>query len=648
MRLDDHPFRILDIGTRTKKAVILGRVQSLLLTEDSERIQTLAATVTHPAKRIDAEVSWFPGVNPAQLTQLLSAIDKDKHLPAHVEQAFRGLNALSYFNLVYFWTTGRSDLKRRDWIVALQNLAIHSPKIKLPEVVELLNADRTAAGIPQIVDENQVAVALKRRLDNVADTTLSHLLQRTGHAIIVSRLLNRATASGRNFSNDFVYRFADQYATAIQPELTGLRDSICGSCSCMARGEHDAAAVEKHLADLETLTRRWAEATAGIQLAMQSRGLEDPATAELGRRVRSNALDIGNKRHLYAEARRITVMLQEACRHTPSVTDILSTDIKALDAIIEKVQREAVSTAVRDLMKLCVGIREECSAKIVRNDGSAGANKKVCDAALQRFRQDIERPLKNLPAQGQGIRKAQECAAQCLSSIATQYTWAEDFVASELLHTEALHWAQAAEGVAGETWTMSSAAPQSRTAAIRDAIEKVRPTAHRQRLLAGTKQISLPPSLTKVNGVGFTLYGNTDYDEQTKSHIATYYFVFFFIPILPIARYRVSRTNGNRYRFLGKLPLRRSQRWHLGIAAALLGALAILIAAGVIHIPGTDRTRSSELRSLKSQIDSGSVKTPGHHTQTDSGSTRVSPVATRPTRTGFGDAARQKAGAVPD
>src|SRR5215831_8287753 len=130
-------------------------------------------------------------------------------------------------------------------------------------------------------------------------------------------------------------------------------------------------------------------------------------------------------------------MLQEACKYTPSVTDILSSDIKVLDELIEKARREKVSNAVRDLLKLCVAIREECSSKIVRKEGSADFNKKLCDAALQRFRHEVEPALKNLPSD-EGIRRAQEVAAQCLHSIAIDYTWADDFVTSETLQVEAL------------------------------------------------------------------------------------------------------------------------------------------------------------------------------------------------------------------
>src|SRR5262249_48492354 len=160
---------------------------------------------------------------------------------------------------------------------------------------------------------------------------LSELLKTTGNEMVVSHLLDKATSSGTRFGNDFLYRLVDQYEAAIQPDLTSIRDSICGTCRCMAQGEHDDAGIAKQLSHLDMLTKKWSQSTAGIQLAMKSRGLEDRLTVELGNRVRSLAVDFGNKSRRYAEARQITVMLQEACKHTPTVTETLSSDIKALD-----------------------------------------------------------------------------------------------------------------------------------------------------------------------------------------------------------------------------------------------------------------------------------------------------------------------------
>ena len=77
--------------------------------------------------------------------------------------------------------------------------------------------------------------------------------------------------------------------------------------------------------------------------------------------------------------------------------------------------------------------------------------------------------------------------------------------------------------------------------------------------------VTSAPSLFGINGCGFRLYGATDHDPQSKSHIATYYFTILFFPIFPITRYRVI-ANGSNYRFIGKFPLRKFDKCHLAVS----------------------------------------------------------------------------------
>lgn len=103
-----------------------------------------------------------------------------------------------------------------------------------------------------------------------------------------------------------------------------------------------------------------------------------------------------------------------------------------------------------------------------------------------------------------------------------------------------------------------------------------------RRLLAfeGLEPIDSAPSLSTINGIGTTLYGKREFDPQTQSYIATLYFTFFFIPIFPIAAYRVIDAGGGSYRFLGKAPLGRGSIWYPLVVPAIvlliwiLGALA--------------------------------------------------------------------------
>ncbi len=92
-----------------------------------------------------------------------------------------------------------------------------------------------------------------------------------------------------------------------------------------------------------------------------------------------------------------------------------------------------------------------------------------------------------------------------------------------------------------------------------------------ERLIAyeAVEPIDRAPSLYTVRGIGTTLYGRRDFDSATKSYVATLYFTFFFIPIFPIAAYRVIDQGGGAYRFLGKVPLSRAAFVAPGILAAL-------------------------------------------------------------------------------
>lgn len=73
--------------------------------------------------------------------------------------------------------------------------------------------------------------------------------------------------------------------------------------------------------------------------------------------------------------------------------------------------------------------------------------------------------------------------------------------------------------------------------------------------------ISSAPPLQTINGIGTTIYGKT------------LYFVFFAIPIIPIARYNCEPTF-NGYRFFGKVKLQTWQKvWQYGI----IGYISFLI-----------------------------------------------------------------------
>jgi len=89
-------------------------------------------------------------------------------------------------------------------------------------------------------------------------------------------------------------------------------------------------------------------------------------------------------------------------------------------------------------------------------------------------------------------------------------------------------------------------------------------------VLGSTQPIGSAPSMFTFNGIGTTLYGRRAVDKATQTYVATLFFVFLFIPVFPIAAYRVRHVGGNQYQFFGKVPLTKWAFLPLVVILALI------------------------------------------------------------------------------
>lgn len=97
-----------------------------------------------------------------------------------------------------------------------------------------------------------------------------------------------------------------------------------------------------------------------------------------------------------------------------------------------------------------------------------------------------------------------------------------------------------------------------------------------EEIFGNLKPIDKAPTLGSVFGLGLHVYGHTDIDVDTKSYLTTYYFTVLAIPLFPLCRYRVIPTAGG-CSFLGKVPLRTFDKWHLTISVAVIAIIALSI-----------------------------------------------------------------------
>lgn len=148
-----------------------------------------------------------------------------------------------------------------------------------------------------------------------------------------------------------------------------------------------------------------------------------------------------------------------------------------------------------------------------------------------------------------------------------------------------------------------------------------------------------PLTLSKTEGFGFHLFGASDPDPKTGSYVSTCSFAMFGIPLFPISRHKVIRIPGG-YRFLGRVPFRDLDKWHLGFFIAVVALICLIVMAAidsesnsryntptasstpsstgsVSYSPRPSNRSRSSLNSLSTEIDDGKRRAAQMETELD-------------------------------
>ncbi len=100
------------------------------------------------------------------------------------------------------------------------------------------------------------------------------------------------------------------------------------------------------------------------------------------------------------------------------------------------------------------------------------------------------------------------------------------------------------------------------------------------------RPINRVPTLSTLNGIGATLVGRRDFDEETGTYVTTQSICVLFIPLIALGAYRVADGPDNSYYFIGRVPLSRfARRWNVLLCCLLLLGGGIF---GWNHYTGTD------------------------------------------------------------
>ena len=112
------------------------------------------------------------------------------------------------------------------------------------------------------------------------------------------------------------------------------------------------------------------------------------------------------------------------------------------------------------------------------------------------------------------------------------------------------------------------------------------------------------PVLHTINGIGFNVYGQRDWDAETRTYVKTHCFCVFFIPLLALGAYRVVDASSRSWYFIGKEPLSTLARFWNG----LLAFLAVMLAAHLgwqAHLASPEYQAKQNLQAAATSLKNG-------------------------------------------
>ena len=543
--IEENPFAVLGATTRDDRKRIVELAEEKSFTGNPDQCSKARSDLTNPRNRLAAELGWLPGVSPKRASEMLALL---KTNPRELRNRKDSISPLALANLYSsVLQLLDEDLETQEWVSWIIDFAGSTERIDPAALLRDINEDRSLSAFPEIKSVDQLDGDLNERSRAYRDS-IKHALDRLPPLKlldIVTQAVEAATDSGKKHGPALIDDMADTYTLHTQAFLRAEADKIIAAVEATeATLDKGKSAVNASLKTIEQLVLHFHKFAKPIQQSMKSRGLPDELSNSVAIKIRGLSFQLVGKYDNLEAATEITKILKAGFTELPVMAELLEKDTSTLEQM----------TTDKEMLGKIGPVRALCDEAYKAINEKPDTGEWQGQRVLRESKRLIEE-MRVTGVSGDVIKGAENYVAKTLFQCAINFGNATEKWLPSLKLMEA------AKSLCTETEFL---------ARIDENLETVRGNIG---VFGGFGKVS-PPSMFTLNGFGFMLYGDTDHHAETNSHIATYYFTAFFVPLFPISRYRVIK-NGNSYRFLGKYPLRVFDKWHLGIVAGIIAIVLL-------------------------------------------------------------------------
>ena len=338
MDLAANPFYTLGATMDDGQGRIAELADEKSLVGEEDSIRDARGTLTHPKRRLAAEVGWLPGLGAEQVAETISLLEVN---PRDVRR-ITGLPALARANLLADALVRSGPSLAGDevaqWIV---ELAETHERVDGDEVVSLLNEARSTAGFASITSQEYVEEELQSRRRHFRDAIKQSLDQLPARSLVdaVTIAVDRATHNGEVHAPSLIDDLVDTYEVEAQEFLdreTGNVRIIVQQIRDQAGERADEHTMDTLVAKLERVVKNWDYVAQPIQVSFSSKGLSHGLSHEVAREIRELAVELYNEYSLLEISKKLTAIQQDVFAEIAKITEQLDDDAARLDEIAEE------------------------------------------------------------------------------------------------------------------------------------------------------------------------------------------------------------------------------------------------------------------------------------------------------------------------
>jgi hypothetical protein len=325
-----NPFHILNASPRDNSHRILELADDLSLLLDSDKCTEARSNLTHPRKRLSAEVAWLPGIGPKRAGELLALIESSPTSLLHVDS----LSSIARANLLAAGLARLPDANAdnvREWILEISSAF---EDVDPEELSAIINEERIVSGFPEVSDFSALEAEVqgrRRYYRQVIQSTLDNLSPQEivdTVTFIVDEATNEGSEHGAILIDDIVDSYEVEAQVFLEKEEENIK-SLIEKLRVAVDGEKPDSILAPIVNLLIRVVKNWDTVAQPIQVSTKSRGLDHDASHRVAFLVRDLAIYMFNEHGKLDFAQQLTRMLQSAFAEVGAIAERTTEDADA-------------------------------------------------------------------------------------------------------------------------------------------------------------------------------------------------------------------------------------------------------------------------------------------------------------------------------